>query len=310
MGRALEVIRHTFNSHKKNPSLRISIIAGLHGDELDGIFICNRLIDALKKYQEESPEVFQGEINIYPAVNPQALNSASRLWPFYSIDMNRTFGNSANNSLPVTVSQEIFQDIQNRSDWALDIHSSNLFLKELPQIRIIEEFSKHLLSAAEKTNADLIWVHPMAGLFESTLGYNLNQQKVKTLVIESGICLRIHQNYCEQLFLGIMNLLQHLEILNFSPASHFDLKKPKIIQPTQVSINCSNKSGLFISKVRLGQYLIKGDPIGEIIDPQDGEILEEVFAEQDGLLFTLREHPLIYSGALLARIALENEPEP
>lgn len=46
----------------------------------------------------------------------------------------------------------------------------------------------------------------------------------------------------------------------------------------------------------------KGDKIGEMIDPLDGECIYEVHAGCDGLLFTMREHPLAYEGALLARI--------
>jgi predicted deacylase len=37
----------------------------------------------------------------------------------------------------------------------------------------------------------------------------------------------------------------------------------------------------------------------------NGEILQEITAPRNGFLFTLREHPLIYPGDLLARIALK-----
>ena len=35
----------------------------------------------------------------------------------------------------------------------------------------------------------------------------------------------------------------------------------------------------------------------------DGEVLQEVVALESGFLFTIREHPLVYPGAPLARIA-------
>ena len=45
-----------------------------------------------------------------------------------------------------------------------------------------------------------------------------------------------------------------------------------------------------------------------MINPMLGEKIYEVRAECDGRLFTLREHPLAYEGALIGRI-LKDEKE-
>lgn len=42
--------------------------------------------------------------------------------------------------------------------------------------------------------------------------------------------------------------------------------------------------------------------MGEIIDPLTGEAREKVVAPCDGMIFTLREYPVVYSGSLIARI--------
>ena len=46
----------------------------------------------------------------------------------------------------------------------------------------------------------------------------------------------------------------------------------------------------------------KGTRIGKIVDPLTGEVLEEIIAPKNGFLFTLREHPIVYKGAIIARI--------
>lgn len=43
--------------------------------------------------------------------------------------------------------------------------------------------------------------------------------------------------------------------------------------------------------------------IGEVVDAKNGKTLQEITATEDGFLFTMREHPLVYPGALLGRIA-------
>jgi hypothetical protein len=55
----------------------------------------------------------------------------------------------------------------------------------------------------------------------------------------------------------------------------------------------------------VGKTLNKGEKIGDLIDPVQGQVLEEIRSPCSGLLFTLREHPLTGKGAPLARIASE-----
>lgn len=306
-GPPLKIIKQTFTAYKPKATRRISFIGGLHGDELEGVYLCAQLIRLLQGLQETEPEAFLGDIHIYPASNPQSIANGSRLWPFYSVDINRTMGKEEPDSLPDKFAKCLLNDIVNSSDYAVDFHGSNLQLHEVPQIRITEEYSRKLLPLAALSNVDLIWVHPSASVFESTLGYNLNIRKVQTLVIETGICHRIHQEYCDQICLGMLNFMQHLKILNLANPPK-NIQTPRLAKPADVTLIASNHAGLFTSHLdRPGQRVQPNEKLGEIIDPVNGSILEEIIAPSAGFLFTLRKYPLVYPGAPLARIAMENE---
>ena len=304
VGPPVEIIRHTFPSQSAKPIKRVSLVAGLHGDELEGLYICHRLMETLKKIEDENPSAFKGEVNVYPAVNPQALETGTRLWPFFSVDINRTFGESNTPSLTADISKTLLEDLKSHSDLVVDFHASNLQLMELPQIRIIQDFEKKLAPLAQLCNVDLIWVHPHAEIFESTLGYNLNLAKVPTLVIETGICLRIHKNYCDQIVLGILNLLRQTGTLHLDDLP-IEVIPAKLVQPEYVAMIQASHAGLFIQQAEIGQTLKKDDKIGDLIDPVGGQVLEEILSPCSGLLFTLREYPLTGKGAPLARIATE-----
>jgi hypothetical protein len=77
-----------------------------------------------------------------------------------------------------------------------------------------------------------------------------------------------------------------------------------------VGQSSAKHSGLFVSRVTLGQQVGEDEIIGQVVDPVKGVVLEEVTAPGNGLLFTLREQPAVHSGALLARVALTREPKP
>ncbi len=310
LGSSLNIVKQTFPAHRGKPVQRVSFVSGLHGDELEGLYLCHRLIQALRHIQETQPEDFKGEVHIYPAANPPALNHGTRLWPFYGSDMNRMMGPHSGSSIPVQMSQKIFEDLKESSDLVVDIHASNLHLKELPQIRIIEEFSEELLPLALQTHTDIIWIHPMAGVFESTLGYNLNKLNVPTLVIETGTCLRIEPDFVDRLFHGMMHLLHHQGVLASLPSDIPSVPTPQVVYPRGVAQASAKHSGLFVSRIALGQRMGEDEIIGQVLDPVKGVVLEEVTAPGNGLLFTLREQPAVHSGALLARVALDREPKP
>ena len=310
LGSSLKIVKQIFSAHRGKPVQRVSFVSGLHGDELEGLYLCHRLIHALRQIQETQPEAFQGEVHIYPAANPPALNHGTRLWPVYGSDMNRMMGPHPGTSIPVQWSQEIFEDLKESSDLVVDIHASNLHLKELPQIRIIEEFSEELLPLALQTHTDIIWIHPMAGVFESTLGYNLNKLNIPTLVIETGTCLRIEPDFVDRLFHGMMHLLHHQGVLASLPSDIRSAPSPQVVYPRGVAQATAKHSGLFVSRMALGQRVGEDEIIGQVLDPVRGIVLEEVTAPGNGRLFTLREQPAVHSGALLARVALDREPKP
>ncbi len=61
-------------------------------------------------------------------------------------------------------------------------------------------------------------------------------------------------------------------------------------------------SGKFVSYKRLKDRVKKGEIIGIIQNPLMGATEEEVIAPVDGILMTLREHPSVAEGSLVARV--------
>jgi predicted deacylase len=303
-GQRVEVVKQSFSSFDKPPIKRVAFVSGLHGNELEGIYLCHLLTNYLKELQDTQPERLLGEVHIYPSVNPQASAIGVRLWPFLSIDLNRQFKNTSGNSLAISSAEALINDLKASADIVIDCHASNLYLKEVPQIRIIEGFHKKLIPLAVQCNVDLIWVHPPSPVFESTLGYNLNKSKIPTLVIETGIALRINQDFVNQLFKGMLKLLYHLGVISTEKIQP-KVNYPIVIQPSQVVILQSDFPGLFIANTDIKTNVSKGDIIGKVVDAMNGKILKEIIASDNGFLFTLREHPLVYPGDLLARIALK-----
>ena len=64
----------------------------------------------------------------------------------------------------------------------------------------------------------------------------------------------------------------------------------------------SETDGIFLPRSKHNHFVNVGEPIGEIVDPMTGQLKSRITAGRDGLLFTLRNYPVVYEGDLLARI--------
>ena len=273
---------------------RISIVTGTHGDELDGQYICYEIIKKVQMY----PEKLKGIVDIYPDVNPLGIDMGSRGIPMFDLDMNRVFPGDNNGAVAEYTAAGLIDDIIG-SDFCLDIHSSNIFLKEMPQLRMTEENKDKLLPYAKKLNADFIWIYSSKTVLDATLAYSLNNMGVPTLVAEMGVGHRINNEYCQQLIEGIFNLMTELEVWDDAPVN---VRNSVVSTEGQVSFISAAGSGIFVSSINSMGTIGMGTHIGDIIEPITGKVIQRIESPTDGIIFSLREHPVVYKGALIARV--------
>ena len=81
------------------------------------------------------------------------------------------------------------------------------------------------------------------------------------------------------------------------------VRKPIISRdPEDVSYLNASVSGVFLPSVKHGARLEKNEVIGRIVDPLQGRVLDEVRAPEDGMLFTIRDYPIVVEGSLMGRL--------
>lgn len=278
-------------SHK-----RVCIVTGTHGDELEGQYVCWNLLQKV----QQNLENLDGILEIYPAINPLGVNAMTRGVPQFDLDMNRIFPGNKNGTFVEYTAAEIIDDLDG-ADVVVDIHASNIFLTEVPQVRVNVESVDYLMDLAKSVNCDFIWVHSAATVLESTLAYSLNSIDTPTLVVEMGVGMRITKEYGDQLTDGIFNLMKKIGIWKGEVPQ---VRTPIIGRDEDncVSFVNADKSGVFLPDVKHWTDVKKGQEIGKIINPLTGEIEENLISPIEGKIFTIREYPIVYAGSLIARV--------
>lgn len=273
---------------------RLCLVTGIHGDELEGQYLAY----LVGKRLNDDIVCLNGTVDIYPAMNPLGIDSITRGIPKFDLDMNRIFPGSREGTLMETVCAAAIDDISG-ADICVDVHSSNIYLKELPQIRISVPTAETLIPYAKMMNVDFIWIHDAATVLESTLAHSLNSRGTKTLVVEMGVGMRITEEYCLQLCDGVFNLLKQLGMWSGDTQP---VREPIISLNRSVGFVNSDAAGIFVPCRRFGDHVAKGEHIGDVLDPLTSSVAAKINAVCDGMIFTLREYPIVFGGSLLARI--------
>jgi len=275
--------------------LRFCVVTGTHGDELEGQMVCYELAHIVG----EHPALLYGTLGIYPALNPLGIDTIQRGIPNFDLDMNRIFPGDPQGTMAEQTAHAIIEDIKG-ADMVIDIHSSNLYLRETPQVRINVQNADRLVPFAEHLGVDFVWVHDAATVLEATLAHSLNSADTPCLVVEMGVGQRINHKMCRRLVAGILNLMQRMGIWKGTVSA--DMPRPIVCEGDHVTFLNAATSGVFLTELKCGVNVTKGQTIGQIVDPLRGQVLSLVTSPVDGYLFTIRAYPIVYEGSLMARI--------
>ena len=273
---------------------RIAIVTGVHGDELEGQYVCYELIRRITRGQAD----LTGIVDVYPALNPLGIDAVTRQIPKYDLDMNRIFPGGEGGTPWEHMAKQVIDDIAG-ADLCIDIHSSDIFLREIPQVRISSDFAPRLLPYAKLLNADFIWVGNASSARPSSLSYTLNSMGTPCLVVEMGAGMRITREYGDQLLDGIFALMAKLDMWTGRVSG---VSNPMVSSDGEIAVVHCEKSGIFMPAIEHWIGISEGDHIGDILNVFTGEIEEEIFSPVSGTVFTLREYPVVSSGSLIARI--------
>ena len=286
---------------------RVAVTAGMQGNELEGLYLCHRLAAWLEQLAQTRPEALLGQVELYPALNPLGLDTLQRTLPVYDSDLDRSFPGHPQGLLPQRIAAAVLAQLQGAA-LVIALQASDMHLREIPQARIEPRYAGKLLPLAQQLNLDLICLKEAATVAETTLAHSLNVRGEPCLLVTTGSGMGLTRRHTGQLVAGILQLWRELGVLASDlplPAAEHD---PLLVDAAQVHRLNAEVSGLFEPQAApCGSRVKTGELLGSIVSPFEGRTLAEVRSPATGLLATLRHYPLVYEGALLARVAARPE---
>ena len=279
----------------------LSIVSGLQGDHLNGMFLNSHLTQFLDSIVEglDPHYTLTGQVQTFPVVNANAVQSGSRLWPLDGMNMDLAFPGNPDGETAEAIASTIWQHSKD-SFWGIILQSAPPHYEDAPHIQTYKPDGR-----VKKMYRDL-QIETVRRQKESSIQkVNLfhQWQDISSVILSAGSPRTINLQQCETLFQSILNFMKAEGILKDHRNKKSEHKtKTRIYQSDEEIVVRTRTAGMFLKEVKVGNHLKQGQIIGEVRDIYSGKRLEDITAPEDGLLITLRQYPIVYEKEPMAII--------
>ena len=280
--------------HGVRPGPTVFVSAAIHGDEIIGTAVIQRLA------RELSGKNIAGTIMLVPVCNIFGFLNHSRYLPDRR-DLNRSFPGNEGGSLAGQLAHIFFTEVVSRASLGIDIHTAAVHRYNLPQVRIAAG-NKRLVELATVFGAPVVIEAPLR---EGSLRALASEVGVDMLLLEAGEALRFDDLSVETGFAGVLRVLDHLGMV----ADENRLG--------EIGVPARSNKTQWVRATRGGVAhwaKTSGDPVheGELLAMITGLMGEEplpMFSPVDGIIIGHATLPVVNQGEALFHIASVAHPE-
>ena len=271
---------------KPGPTLCVS--AGVHGDELNGVEVSRRV------FAETGPVKMRGTLIALPAINAEGVRTGNRYLSDRR-DLNRAFPGRQGGSVASLIAYKVFTGVLHRCDALIDLHTASNNRSNLPQVRA---------DLSDPNIADLA-VHFGLGIViggsgpEGSLRREAVKAGIPTIIYEAGEPYRFQQDEIERGVRGVQNVMAFLGMTDRKQQEVPDASVYERSTWIRVPLR---RGGFFFPTAKLGDVVVVGDPLGNIVDPFTDEVFE-VQATKAGEIIGMSVSQPVLSGYALFHIA-------
>jgi predicted deacylase len=274
------------------PGPTLCVVAGVHGDEINGPEIARRVFAASR------PEALSGTLLVVPAANAHGFRTGNRYMADRR-DLNRSFPGSRGGSVASLVAHALFSNVIRRCEVLIDLHTGSFFRTNLPQIRVDLSHAR-ALEIARHFGVGIV----LGGEGpRSSLRREAMEAGIPAVIYEAGEPQRFQAEEIARGVEGVRNVMTFLEMLERPEG---DLPLTRVYQRSSWVRVPVGQGGVFFPDVPLGTRVKQGDLLGTVTSPEDDEI-HPIRSPFDGEVIGMAVPSIVLSGYGLFHIGREDE---
>lgn len=273
----------------KKPGAIMFVSAAIHGDEINGVEVIRRVLQAPTLAR------LSGTLIAIPIVNVYGFIQHSRYLPDRR-DLNRNFPGSEKGSLTARLAYLFTKEIVERCDYGIDIHTGAQHRNNLPQVRANLQDAE----TARLARAFGVPVVLNSDTRDGSLREAASELGIPTLLYEAGEALRFDELSIRTGVHGVLNVMRELKMLPRNKGGQ-RLPPAPLLARASTWVRAPG-SGIVRFLVELGAHVDKNQVLGIVADPF-GDRETQVVSPHQGLIIARTNLPLANEGDALFHVA-------
>tara|TARA_R110002074_G_scaffold56155_1_gene138844 strand:+ start:2949 stop:3899 length:951 start_codon:yes stop_codon:yes gene_type:complete len=272
----------------KKPGPVVLLLAGIHGDETNGVGIVREIIE------QKINKPTCGTIICIPVFNVFGYLIQTREFPD-GRDLNRMFPGSSSGSLASQFAYQFTKEIAPFVDYVIDFHTGGGERDNVVQIRCNKDDEKALELAKVFNPPMIVFSNNITKSLRDTL-HNMGKT---ILLFEGGKSKELNPNVINEGVQGTKNVLIRLGLLE----GEISVKATPIFVDKAKWLRASY-SGMFKIMAKNGTFVKKREVLGVIQDPF-GEFKKKIYAPFNCHVFCINKTPIVNKGDALFHLSIE-----
>ncbi len=280
----------------------VCIVGSMRGNEVQQLYCCARIVRKLKQMEEAGKLAAGYKILVIPCVNPYSVNTQKRFWPVDNTDINRMFPGYRLGETTQRIADGVFQVI---SKYRFGIQFTSFYMpgEFMPHVRMMSTgFEDQEL--AKQFGMPYVVLRQVRPYDTTTLNYNWQIWETQAFSMYTTVTTRVDKKSAGEAIRGILTFLNKQGILDYH--GHDGYHSCVVRDVDMVSVR-TGKAGLFDPLVEVGAEVEQGQVLARILDAYEGEVMEELRAPVDGIVFFMHGEPLTYSNTAVFKLVVREE---
>lgn len=289
----LRITGYEFGQGEKS----VCIVGSMRGNEVQQLYVCSQLVKRFKKLEEEG-RIRQGhKILVIPSVNPYSMNIKKRFWPTDNTDINRMFPGYDLGETTQRIAAGLFEEIK---DFTYGMQFTSFYMpgRFTPHIRMMKAGYENV-ELAKQFGMPYVVLRNTRPYDTTTLNYNWQVWEANAFSIYTTSTEQINKESAAQAVRAVLNFLSKEGVVEYSGHEGYI---SLVVEDTDMVSVRTKTAGIFESVVSVGEEIGKGQVLAQVLDPYEGEVLQELCSPVDGLVFFAHDEPLTYANTAVFKL--------
>lgn len=275
----------------------LCVIGSMRGNEYQQIYTCSQLVKTLKKLEAEEKLEENKEVLVIPSLNPCSMNIEKRFWPTDNTDINRMFPGYPLGETTQRIAAGVFEKIAAYQN-GIQFPSFYMPGKFCPHVRMMKTGYENVEKARQFGLPYIVLKVPKP-YDTTTLNYNWQIWETDAFSLYGTSTEQLDEESAQEIVNCILRFMAANGIVKEEVGLAAD---SKVFSDREMLSVRPKFSGIYKSMVSVGEKVEKGQLLAYILDTCEGEVIEELRAPADGVIFFEHDKPLVYANTAVIKL--------